>query len=166
MTELSRADLTVTQIGVVVRDIRASLAVYHDLLGWGPWNVYELTPPRHHHTILRGESVEYSMIIAETHVGSVDFELIQPLDGPSIYKEWLDEHGEGMHHIAVMRPTPEESDATKQHFADLGAKVLMGGRIGETIEFYYLDTEPQLKVIIESGTGHAVDLKPAWTYPE
>ena len=27
----------------------------------------------------------------------------------------------------------------------------MGGRIGETIEFYYLDTEPLLKVIIESG---------------
>ena len=41
----------------------------------------------------------------------------------------------------------------------------MGGRIGETIEFYYLDTEPLLKVIIESGSGHAVDLKPAYTYP-
>ena len=27
----------------------------------------------------------------------------------------------------------------------------MGGRIGETIEFYYLDTEPSLKIIIESG---------------
>ena len=41
----------------------------------------------------------------------------------------------------------------------------MGGRIGETIQFYYLDTEPLLKVIIESGSGHAVDLKPSWMYP-
>jgi hypothetical protein len=32
-------------------------------------------------------------------------------------------------------------------------------------EFYYLDTEPLLKVIIESGSGHAVDLIPAYTYP-
>jgi hypothetical protein len=43
---------------------------------------------------------------------------------------------------------------------------MMGGRIGETIEFYYLDTEPMLKVIIESGSGHAVDLTPAYTYPD
>jgi hypothetical protein len=106
------------------------------------------------------------MIGAETHAGPVVVELLQPLEGDSIYKEWLEEHGEGLHHIAVMRPSPEQSDATKQRFADLGATVLMGGRIGETIEFYYLDTEPTLKVIFESGTGHAVDLTPAWTYPE
>ena len=47
----------------------------------------------------------------------------------------------------------------------MGAKILMEGRIGETIRFYYLDTEPMLKVIFESGTGHAVDLKPARVYP-
>jgi hypothetical protein len=41
----------------------------------------------------------------------------------------------------------------------------MEGRLGETIHFYYLDTEPLLKVIFESGTGHAVDLKPVRTYP-
>jgi hypothetical protein len=41
----------------------------------------------------------------------------------------------------------------------------MEGRLGETIHFYYLDTEPLLKVIFESGTGHAVDLKPARIYP-
>jgi hypothetical protein len=28
------------------------------------------------------------MIGAEAHVGPVDVELIQPVDGPSIYKEW------------------------------------------------------------------------------
>ena len=44
--------------------------------------------------------------------------------------------------------------------------MLMEGRLGETIHFYYLDTEPMMKVIFESGTGHAVDLKPTRTYPE
>ena len=92
-------------------------------------------------------------------------ELLQPVDGPSIYKEWLDEHGEGLHHIAVMRPTPEESEDARRHFDELGAGVLMEGRLGETIHFYYLDTEPLLKVIFESGTGHAVDLKPVRVYP-
>jgi hypothetical protein len=115
---------------------------------------------------VRGEPVEYTMIGAEAHVGPIDVELLQPVDGPSIYKEWLEEHGEGMHHIAVMRHTPEESEETMRHFGDLGAGVLMEGRIGESIHFYYLDTGPLLKVIFESGTGHAVDLRPVRVYPE
>lgn len=105
------------------------------------------------------------MIGAETHVGPIVVELIQPMDGPSIYKEWLEEHGEGLHHIAVMRPTPEESTATQRHFEELDVPVMMEGRIGDTIHFYYLDSEPLLKVVFESGTGHAVDLKPARVYP-
>jgi methylmalonyl-CoA/ethylmalonyl-CoA epimerase len=51
--------------------------------------------------------------------------LLQPVDGPSIYKEWLDEHGEGLHHIAVMRPTSEESEETRRHFEELGAPILV-----------------------------------------
>ena len=46
-----------------------------------------------------------------------------------------------------------------------GAEVLMGGRIGDSIEFYYLDTAPMLKFVLESGSGHAIDLKPTRMYP-
>ena len=41
----------------------------------------------------------------------------------------------------------------------------MSGRIGETIEFYYIDTEPSLKIILESGSGHAIELVPDHVYP-
>lgn len=157
--------LGISQIAIVVRDIEEALERYHRTLGWGPWNVYRHEPPSLHDTYLHGEPTEYSMIGAETHVGPIVVELLQPLEGPSIYKEWLDEHGEGLHHIAVMRPTPAESEATRRRFADAGADVLMEGRLGETIHFYYLDTEPSLKVIFESGTGHAVDLTPSYVYP-
>ena len=158
--------LGISQIAMVVRDIDDALEKYHRALGWGPWNVYEHKPPALHDTYLHGKPVEYTMIGAEAHVGPVVVELLQPVDGPSIYKEWLEEHGEGLHHIAVMRATPEESEETMRHFGGLGADVLMEGRIGESIHFYYLDTGPLLKVIVESGTGHAVDLIPARVYPE
>ena len=114
--------LPITQVAIVVHDIRDALEKYHRALGWGPWNVYEHKPPALHDTYLHGKPAEYSMIGAETHAGPVVVELLQPLEGDSIYKEWLEEHGEGMHHIAVMRPTQEQSDETKQHFADAGAE--------------------------------------------
>jgi methylmalonyl-CoA/ethylmalonyl-CoA epimerase len=159
------APMPISQIAIVVRDIDAALEQYHRTLGWGPWNVYEHKPPALHDTYLHGEPTEFTMIGAETHVGPIVVELLEPVDGPSIYKEWLDTHGEGLHHIAVMRPNPAESEATLARFQQLGAGVLMEGRIGETIHFYYLDSAPLLKVIFESGTGHAVDLTPVRVYP-
>ena len=75
------------------------------------------------------------------------------------------QHGEGLHHVAVMLHDFDESTELKKRFAEVGAAVLMGGRIGETIEFYYLDTEPSLKIILESGSGHAIDLVPDYVYP-
>ena len=157
--------LMISQIAVVCHDLHRTMEQYTKLLGWGPWNVYRHEPPRLHHTEVRGQPVDYTMLGAETHVGDTGFELLQPLEGPSIYKEWLDEHGEGLHHVAVMLRDFDESTELKSRFAAAGAEVLMGGRIGETIEFYYLDTAPSLKIILESGSGHAIDLVPDEVYP-
>ena len=157
--------LRISQIAVVCADLEKTMRQYTQLLGWGPWNVYRHEPPRLHDTEVHGHPTDYTMLGAETHVGDMGFELLQPLEGPSIYKEWLDHHGEGLHHVAVMLHDFDESNELKSKFAAQGANVLMGGRIGETIEFYYLDTEPSLKIILESGSGHAIDLVPDYVYP-
>jgi hypothetical protein len=158
--------LPITQVAAVVRDLRSALERYHQMLGWGPWQVYEHVPPMLHDTYYKGRPTEYTMLGAEVQAGPIVFELLQPLDGPSIYKDWLEEKGEGLHHVAVMRHTHEESGAVRDYYDGLGAKVAMEGRIGEDIQFLYYDTEPLLKIVLESGSGHAIDLKPAWTYPE
>jgi methylmalonyl-CoA/ethylmalonyl-CoA epimerase len=157
--------LEISQIAVVCTDLQTTMEQYTKLLGWGPWNVYRHEPPRLHHTELRGQPTEYTMLGAETQVGGLGFELLQPLEGPSIYKEWLEQHGESLHHVAVMLHDFDESTELKKRFAETGTSVLMLGRIGETIEFFYLDTEPSLKLILESGSGHAIDLTPDYRYP-
>jgi len=157
--------LMISQIAVVVNDLQKTMEQYTKLLGWGPWNVYRHEPPRLHATEVRGQAVDYTMLGAETNVGGMGFELLQPLEGPSIYKEWIEERGEGLHHVAVMLHNVEESTELKQRFDAIGASVLMGGQIGETIEYFYLDTEPSLKIILESGSGHAIDLVPDAVYP-
>jgi methylmalonyl-CoA/ethylmalonyl-CoA epimerase len=157
--------MTISQICVVVRDIRQALKSYTENCGWGPWNVYEYGPPLLHDTMLRGEPADFRMIGAETKVNGLGFELIQPVSGPSIYQEFLDQHGEGVQHIACMQHSWDDSAALKEHWSARGADVLMYGRIGESIEFYYLDTEPLLKFVMESGSGHAIELKPTYVYP-
>ncbi|MEA2606522.1 MAG: methylmalonyl-CoA/ethylmalonyl-CoA epimerase [Chloroflexota bacterium] len=156
----------ISQIAMVVHDLDATMKHLNETLGWGPWNVYEHVPPKLHHTHLRGEEVAFSMLGAECEVQpGIVFELVEHLAGPIIYKEHLEKYGEGVQHIACMMHSQADSDEFKKDWVARGAMVLMGGRIGETIEFYYLDTEPMLKFVLESGSGHAIDLTPSRVYP-
>ncbi|HJB64648.1 MAG TPA: VOC family protein [Candidatus Microbacterium pullistercoris] len=157
MTENTPQKHTISQICIVVRDLDRSMKEYSERLGWGPWKVFEYKAPFLHHTHLRGEDADFTMMAAETMVGDLGFELIQPTGGNSIYQEFLDEHGEGVQHIAVMKHDAVEAEELVQ---ELGAPKIMGGRTADSIEFYYLDARPELGVVIESGSGHAIDIEP------
>lgn len=164
-------DYRITQISLVVRDLRKTMETYHQLLRWGPWDVFEHTAPLHHDSRIGDQPVAFSMLGAETYVGDpgsgMNFELLQPLDGPSLWQQHLDTKGEGIYSIAVMFKTPEESEAAKRHFEAAGMPVTMAARIGDHIEYYYVDSEPKLKLALESGSGHAIDfVKPLYVYPE
>src|SRR5690606_3428731 len=96
MTDNTAPKHTISQICIVVRDLERSMKEYSERLGWGPWKVFEYKAPFLHHTHLRGQDAAFTMNAAETMVGGLGFELIQPTGGASIYQEFLDEHGEGV----------------------------------------------------------------------
>jgi methylmalonyl-CoA/ethylmalonyl-CoA epimerase len=156
--------MRITQVAIVVKDLRKTMEAYTKIMGWKPWSVYEHKPPILHHTNVRGKPVHYTMIGAEVHCNPIDFEILQPLEGPSIYKEFLDQRGEGLHHVSVVNPS-EDVDRALADFEKMGVKVIMSGRLGEGIRFYYMDTEPILKIVAETVSGHAISMRPAYTYP-
>jgi hypothetical protein len=98
------------------------------------------------------------------HCDPIDFEILQPIEGPSIYKEFLDQKGEGLHHVAVVAPS-ENVDVALQNFKKNDVDIIMSGRLGEGIRFYYMDTDPILKMTAETVSGHAISLKPVYVYP-
>jgi len=104
------------------------------------------------------------MIGAEVHCDPIDFEILQPVEGPSIYREFLDQKGEGLHHVAVVAPSEKVEEALG-NFKKNGIDVIMSGRLGEDIRFYYMDTDPVLKMTAETVSGHAISMKAAYTYP-
>lgn len=164
MTTPVPSGMRITQVAVVVKDLRKTMEAYHRILGWGPWSVYEHKPPILHHQELHGKSANYSMLGAEVHCDPIDFEILQPLEGPSIYKEFLEEKGEGLHHVSVVSPA-EDVEKALADFKKNGVDVMMSGRLGENIRFYYMNTEPLLKMVAETVSGHAISMKPIYTYP-
>jgi catechol 2,3-dioxygenase-like lactoylglutathione lyase family enzyme len=90
----------VAQIGLVVRDIEASSRRWADLLGVEPPG-WRLTAPKEETNIrYRGEPTEGRAKLAFFEADNISIELIEPIDGPSTWQEFLDAHGEGVHHLA------------------------------------------------------------------
>jgi len=89
----------ICQIGIVVRDLQKAVDNYWSALGIGPWSIVRIEPPLLRDVTLRGKPVVASMLAAIAQSGSIQLELIQPLEGPSIWKEFLEERGEGIHHV-------------------------------------------------------------------
>ena len=129
------------QIALVVSDLEASLRIYADEYGIGPWEIYEFNPGN----VSELHPAGCAWRLAVTMVGSVQWELIQPLDDRSIYAEFLATRGEGVHHVAVGgRPYREELEAMQGN----GRKVLQGG-LYNGVRFSYLSTADDLGVITE-----------------
>lgn len=156
----------ITQVSLAVRDLEKTMEFYWRAFGWSGWDVFVHEPPLHHNTELRGEEVHYTLKGAEVMVGSLNFELLEPMEGPSLWKEFIAEKGEGIASIAVMFHTMAEGEAVKREFAERGIAMTMKANIGDHIEYYYLDTQERFGCLIESGSGHATDfVKPAFVYP-
>jgi hypothetical protein len=138
----------IQQISLVVKNSRATAQRFWDELGIGPWMFYRLDPANTPEMMLRGTPVEHSFLAAVASVGGVELELIEPLDGESIYAEHLRERGEGLHHIAI-----HSGDAGRaiRHLANLGYGELQSGKTLGVGRYSYFDTEKRLGCILELG---------------
>ncbi|MCP5149123.1 MAG: VOC family protein [Ectothiorhodospiraceae bacterium] len=149
----------VQQVALVVRDLDAALVQYTERLGIGPWWVKVYAPPELTNMRVRGVETPYSMKLAIAWTGDTMWELIEPLDGPSIYKEFLEAHGEGLHHLLVDH-REGSMEAAIAAFGRRGCPPLMEGQIGTT-RFCYLESEGPLKTTLE-----IVHREPGFKRPE
>jgi len=120
----------------------------HDY-GIGPWEIYEFNSGNVANMREDGQSVERSWRLAISHVGQVQWELIEPLDDGSIYARFLAERGAGVHHVGVAVPDFHGTVAAQ---AERGNGVLLGGDY-RGISFAYLATDRDLGVITEIFSG-------------
>ena len=90
----------VTQVAMVVRDVAAKAANLAKILSVevpeGKWtDPYSVT-----FTNYQGAPTEARAKLAFFNLDNLQIELIQPDGNPSTWQNFLDEHGEGIHHIA------------------------------------------------------------------
>lgn len=125
----------IRQLGYVVRDIEAAMAVWADKLRIGPW-FYNVRLPLDEYRFRGVDHGGMDMSYALANSGDMQIELIQQrCDTPSLYREFLDTHGEGLQHICVW---PEDYDAVYALAQGSGLTSAQEGRVA-TIRFAYFE---------------------------
>lgn len=118
----------ISQIGVVVRDMDKAVQHYFSIFGIGPFNVYELVPEKHWYK----ERPSYLRIRqGKASWGEIEFELMQPLAGESVFRDFLESHGDGVHHLGFNVPNYDEM---LSRFKEAGFRPLM--RVETYVETY------------------------------
>jgi hypothetical protein len=140
----------VVQVGFVVRDALATMEAWSSRFQIGPGRYVDWppTPAAAATGTYRGGPGNFRMRLAFLEFGSVQLEFIQPLEGDNIYYEFLQQHGDGMHHLLF------EVDDPDAVAAGLGVKVLQSGSstIYPGAMWSYLDTQDALATIVELRT--------------
>jgi hypothetical protein len=97
----------------------------------------------------RGAPAEWTLKLA-LNARSPQYELIEPLDGPSIHADWLAERGEGFQHVAYV---VDSLAAVTAEMAAAGhpaiARIHSFGAAGDGAAAYY-DTAEALGFLVEA----------------
>jgi len=143
---MSRIFGAVCQNGYVVRDIRAALDHWIKVMGIGPW--YYIERVRTDYFRHRGRDSEIEMSIALANSGDLQIELIQQRnDAPSMYLDFLREHGEGLQHMSYWST---DYQALYDRAIAAGFTVGHEGQIGGPKgRFAYFETSGHAGTVIE-----------------
>lgn len=121
----------VNQIAFVVDDLDEGVAWWTSVMGVGPFLM--LRDLAYDVSDLHGKDMILGLHAAIAYVGDITIELIQP-KGPSIFEEFRQAGGKGMHHTCVFT---DDFAATEADVLARGGKRLQGGKIsGGTIGYY------------------------------
>ena len=133
------------QLGYVVRDREAAEEWFQQILGvpsffrmdnvtFGPNCSY------------RGRPADSVANVSLGYLRDTQIELIESVRGPSLYTEFLDQKGPGLHHVAFEVP---DFSATVAFLRESGLEMLTGGPVGPGTDFAYFDCEAGGASVIE-----------------
>ena len=141
MGVVSFLNRSIGQIGYVVEDVEATVRDYYEKFGIGGWHFYTYAPPLLKFQNYYGKPVYYKIRLALGYFGNTRVEIIQNIEGHTIYSDFIREHGYGIQHLGIY--VEDIQEAIKEAAAAGYSVIMDGGGFGLDGDghFAYLDTE-------------------------
>jgi hypothetical protein len=134
-----------SQAAFVVGDIEAAVKRVAELFGVAVPRINTTDPADKAHTVYRGAATQAQAKLAFFQLGQVTLELIEPIGGPSTWREALQKNGEGFHHLAFQ---VADMDRAISHLRQKGCEVIQTGDFTGGC-YAYVDARPAVGCVIE-----------------
>jgi len=133
----------IKQIGIAVKDVIKTAENYWNILGIGPWEIRDWGSHVLYDRTYHGKPAWGKERLAHAYLGDLELELVQPVEGDSIYQDWIDEHGEGLNHLKFLC---DDVDEVSRLLNEQGFPSIQSGHFGDPKEkaggFNYIDIPP------------------------
>jgi len=147
------------QICFVVKDIDAAVDFHRKTNGITAWNIAIDLAKEQTEKEYFGKPGNFQFSCAYGYAGETLIELARHDGGDSVYKDWLDAHGPGPHHIGFRQTDADDYARAEALYRNLGLRKAMAGffqgpfgncrwayfdtreQIGCYTELYYVDGE-------------------------
>jgi catechol 2,3-dioxygenase-like lactoylglutathione lyase family enzyme len=139
------ASKTVTQVAIIVKDIDKARIAWAQTLGIKPPEVSVAEGHSSRPTLYNGKPSDAKAKLAFISMDNLQIELIEPMGGKSTWQEYLDNNGEGIHHIAFS--VKDINGMEKKFRMQEMPTVMSGGWDGGA--YSYISAEKQLGCILE-----------------
>jgi catechol 2,3-dioxygenase-like lactoylglutathione lyase family enzyme len=134
-------DQTPVQIAWVTDDLDATEAMLTALLTVRRWTRLPAVHFGPDACTLRGAPADFVADVSLGYAGDMQLELIAPVSGDSIYREFLDSAGPGLHHVCVEAADTAAFDAAVADADGAGAPVVMAGTMPGGLRFAYVGAQ-------------------------
>ncbi len=158
----------IPQVCLVVENLQKTIEDYWNILGIGPWTVFDFGSAQIPDFKHNGRPTWSTNKGALVQLGPIELELFEPTGGCSSYQDWLEEHGEGLHHMKFLAEGMDV-DTLEKVMAGQGFPSIQSGHYGPDLkgQFSYFDMRKPLHAIWETSlrTGGELPFK-VTRYPE
>jgi catechol 2,3-dioxygenase-like lactoylglutathione lyase family enzyme len=152
------------QFALVVEDLDESVKSWHEHFGIGPWTAWRLGPAILQAMTYHGEPATFEFRHALAWQGEVQFELVQPLSGPSIFADHLRAHGPGLHHVG--KYVADHPAAVRAVLADGFTPIQSARGFGAEGDGAFAYFEPPGRgLMVELIEAPKVRIEPEFVYP-
>jgi methylmalonyl-CoA/ethylmalonyl-CoA epimerase len=123
-------------LNVEVKDLDKAMELFNLIFGEKDWEIHEYAGTAEDSPV--GEAFNLRYAVCKLGDTDAKIELMQPITYGGAWSRFLDEKGEGLHHICF---TTSDYDEDVARITDRGSKIIAGG-IWKGIRWCYIELNP------------------------
>lgn len=153
----------ICQVSLAVKNLEKTIHDYWEHLGIGPWEILNCVRPDWFDSTYYGKSTELITKAGLTMMGTVEFELVEPVKGNCLQRDYVDKHGEGVHHLTF---SVDDIDRVVDLMEAAGFPCIQYGKIVPDGAYAYFDTIELLKIYWKAFKAPSKPMPIGARYPE